>query len=79
MSSEINTTGTNGHSNDVNAYPVSFLGWLFFFLPQIAILVFLAVCVLAILRNGGSPKLFFALVPIFIVNAISYITVRRSC
>ena len=59
-----------------------FLAWLssrfIFFIPQIAVFVFIGVCVIAVFRNHGSDYLLLSLLPIFLANLVSVYRVYRD-
>lgn len=52
-------------------YPATVRGWLFFFLPQLTIFVFLTVCVIAVTRKGETLGYLLPAVPMFAANVLS--------
>ena len=62
-----------------NEYPQSTAEWLLYLLPQIAVFVFVTVCVIALVRFGGFLKYFAYLVPVVWVTIRSIQnTLRRA-
>ena len=69
----------DGFPINPNEYPKSTTEWLFYFLPQIAVFVFVTVCVIALVRFGGFVKYFAYLIPVVWVTIRSIQnTLRRA-
>ena len=47
-------------------------------IPEIAIYIFIAVCVMMVHRKGGPYRYLYAMIPIFVVNTIAVAVVLRG-